>query len=396
LADFSPLTPLDLEQVARAMHEVVFFLITPPRGAETPLPLPDRTKAQLVTAARNRDLDLYVTAVALLARKAALRRGDGDQPVAHLDSLRNALDALIFDYRRPKRETLATLRAVRSDLDARIGYVADFKNAGYRFRELPEAYAARLRLRRAVILSSHPGLSVLCWRRLSRFPWSTIGPIGCPAIVAVLVAIAVAVAVRGELHARLDGHEERQHKGAVAPLVRGGDEGGGLAVHVAGDEREGFHPFRWRGEALEGEFHPRLNVRVTVVVFFRFTPATDHRCGTRSGVRMRHADNRLAHLLADAAKGLHVCPLCQNALVDSRLVGVGDQGLVGLEVQVALDTDAEWSFDAFKFRETDVSKLGETETEVTEAKRDIVILGIDFAEEPRCRAARVEQTSPRA
>jgi hypothetical protein len=144
LGDFSPLTPLDLEQVARAMHEVVFFVITPPRGAGTPLPLPDRTKGQLVAAARNRDLDLYVTAVALIARKAALRRGDGDQPAAHLDSLRNALDALTFDYRRPKRETLATLRAVRSDLDARIGYVIGFRDLGYRFRELPEAYAARL------------------------------------------------------------------------------------------------------------------------------------------------------------------------------------------------------------------------------------------------------------
>jgi hypothetical protein len=143
LADFPPLTPLDLEQVARVMHEVVFFLITPPRGAGTSLPLPDRTKEHLIAAARNRDLDLYVTAVALLARKAALRRGDGDQPAAHLDSLRNALDALTFDYRRPKRETLAMLRAVRSDLDARIGYVTGFRNSGYRFRELPGAYADR-------------------------------------------------------------------------------------------------------------------------------------------------------------------------------------------------------------------------------------------------------------
>ena len=145
LADLPPLTPLDLEEVARLMHEVVFFLITPPRGAAVPLPLPERTKEQLVAAARDRNLDLYVTAIALLTRKAALRRDDGDQPPAQLDGIRNALDALTFDYRRPKRETLGRLspRAIRSDLDARIGYSTGFRNSGYQFRELPETYAAR-------------------------------------------------------------------------------------------------------------------------------------------------------------------------------------------------------------------------------------------------------------
>jgi hypothetical protein len=36
------------------MREVIFFLITPPRGAAVPLPLPEQTKAHLVAAARNR------------------------------------------------------------------------------------------------------------------------------------------------------------------------------------------------------------------------------------------------------------------------------------------------------------------------------------------------------
>jgi hypothetical protein len=143
LADLPPPTSLDFEQVALAMHEVVFFLITPPRGAGTPLPLPDRTKAHLAAAARNRDIDLYVTAIALIARKMALRRGAGNKPAAQLDALRDALDALTFDYRRSKRETLAALRAIRSDLDARIGYVTAFRESGYQFRELPELYASR-------------------------------------------------------------------------------------------------------------------------------------------------------------------------------------------------------------------------------------------------------------
>lgn len=143
LAGLPPLTPLDLECATRALHEVVFFLLTPLRGRMTPLAVPEPIKRQLVEAARNRDLDLYVTASALVASKLAQSHETADLAASHLDGLRNALDALTFDYRRPKGETLAMLRVVRADMDGRIAYVTKSRRSGYRFRELPETYAER-------------------------------------------------------------------------------------------------------------------------------------------------------------------------------------------------------------------------------------------------------------
>src|ERR1700685_1815264 len=73
LAELPPLTPQDLESVAQAMHEVIWYLMTPPLGVKTDLALDPETKRSLVQAARNRDIDLYVTVTALLARRLALQ-----------------------------------------------------------------------------------------------------------------------------------------------------------------------------------------------------------------------------------------------------------------------------------------------------------------------------------
>lgn len=143
LAGLPAVTPLDLEIATGALHEVIFFLITPPRGRATPLRMPDEIKSQLVEAARNRVLDLYATVTALVACKLAHPAAAGELAASRLDGLRNALDALTFDYRRPKRETLAMLKAAKTDVEARIKYVAKSRASGYRFRELPEAYASR-------------------------------------------------------------------------------------------------------------------------------------------------------------------------------------------------------------------------------------------------------------
>jgi hypothetical protein len=124
------------------MHELVFFLITPPAGAKTELPLSEQTKGALISAARNRDIDLYVTVVALLARKLAARPREGWASI-QLEQVRDALDALTFDYNAPKRETLNMLREIRADVDSRLAYVSAYRRPGYRFSQRPEAYGGR-------------------------------------------------------------------------------------------------------------------------------------------------------------------------------------------------------------------------------------------------------------
>jgi hypothetical protein len=143
LAELPPSTPKDLESTTQAMHEVIWYLMTPPAGAKTDLALDPETKRSLVQAARNRDIDLYVTVTALLARKLALQRRENNLPSAQLDALKDALDVLTFDYRTPKRATLTLLRDIKSDLEARIAYVLAFKKTGYRFLVRPESYRSR-------------------------------------------------------------------------------------------------------------------------------------------------------------------------------------------------------------------------------------------------------------
>jgi hypothetical protein len=144
LADLPPLTSQDFEDVGQAMHEVVWYFLTPPGRAQTELNLPDETKRGLVEAARNRGVDLYATIVGLVARKLAGRSRSGTLKVDQLNVLGEALDALTFDYASPKKVTLATLRELRSDLDARIAYVSAFRPKGYQFQNRPELYAKRL------------------------------------------------------------------------------------------------------------------------------------------------------------------------------------------------------------------------------------------------------------
>jgi hypothetical protein len=80
---------------------------------------------------------------ALLARKLALQRRTADLASSQLDALKDALDALTFDYRVTKRTTLTLLRDIKSDLEARIDYVLAFRKTGYRFLERPESYRSR-------------------------------------------------------------------------------------------------------------------------------------------------------------------------------------------------------------------------------------------------------------
>lgn len=143
LAGLPPLTPHDIECALSAMHEIIFFLITPPPGRKTELPLPDATQTLLRDAACNRDIDLYVLAVSALAQKIA-NHPEPDQLADHqLAIIRDALDALTFDYRTAKTEMLANLRELRSDLDHRIAYIRSLRKGDYRFPVRPEAYRSR-------------------------------------------------------------------------------------------------------------------------------------------------------------------------------------------------------------------------------------------------------------
>jgi hypothetical protein len=143
LAELPPLTPLDLEAVAQVLHELIWFLMTPPVRATTPLALSAKTKASLVKAARNRELDCYVTVIGLLVRKAAQQGSDTRMASMQVDTIRDALDALTFDYRSSKRSTIEVLRQLRTDVEARIAYVIAQRQSGYKFPALPELYARR-------------------------------------------------------------------------------------------------------------------------------------------------------------------------------------------------------------------------------------------------------------
>jgi hypothetical protein len=143
LAELSPATPQEIERVFLAMHEVIWYLITPPRGVRTALPLSEATKASLLRAARDRDLDLYVMTVALVSEKLALTAGRKVTRTNQLDELKDALDALTFDYRVPKKVTLSLLRELKAEVDNRISYARAQRPDGYRFQERPESYRNR-------------------------------------------------------------------------------------------------------------------------------------------------------------------------------------------------------------------------------------------------------------
>lgn len=142
LAGLAPLTSQDFERAARAMHEVIWFLLTPPRSAPKTLPISADKAEQLLHAARDRDLDLYVTVVALVAAKLGNISTPSGLP-KHLDELNDMLDTITFDHRLAKNATVELLRRLKSELDARIAYVKKHREKGIRFSEPPELYKNR-------------------------------------------------------------------------------------------------------------------------------------------------------------------------------------------------------------------------------------------------------------
>lgn len=143
LAELPPLTGRDLELCQFALHETVWFFMTPPKWAATELPLPDDVKRQLRTAAETRENDLYVVVVALIALKLWRKQETSLSLTENLEALTDLLDLLSFDHKRPKRTILETLRELKADIDARIAHVTEARAKGFAFPEPVEIYAAR-------------------------------------------------------------------------------------------------------------------------------------------------------------------------------------------------------------------------------------------------------------
>ncbi|WP_375414984.1 hypothetical protein [uncultured Bradyrhizobium sp.] len=143
IADLPPITQPDIEAALQAQHEVFWSLMTAPAGAESNLPLPRETQAGLIRAARDRSSDLFTLAVAMVAIKLTAWQRRGASDVVQMQGLEGLLDALTFDYQRPKRKTLSLLRDLKTNIDERLSYVRNSKPGGYRFLSKPEPYLSR-------------------------------------------------------------------------------------------------------------------------------------------------------------------------------------------------------------------------------------------------------------
>jgi hypothetical protein len=126
----------------RAMHEVIFYFLTPPKGRRTELPFSDGLYARLLKASHDRSADLFVAAVACVAVKLAANDPPKTAAVS-LDAVKEQLDSLAFDVRTTKKRTLELLSQARSEVDARIAYVRDSRPKGFQFLTAPETYAKR-------------------------------------------------------------------------------------------------------------------------------------------------------------------------------------------------------------------------------------------------------------
>lgn len=141
LAGLGPLRRGDIELVEQALHEVVWYFLTPSRNVSTTLALPSTVKAQLVRTARNRTLDVFVSAVALFA----LKLGTVDRVKrrsSNVDRISDLLDELAFDDFQSKQETITLLRALKSEIDSRITFVKNTRRKTLRLEGV-ETYSTR-------------------------------------------------------------------------------------------------------------------------------------------------------------------------------------------------------------------------------------------------------------
>jgi hypothetical protein len=125
------------------MHEVVFSLYSPPLDRAADLPVDRATRERLVRAARDRGIDDYVVLCALVAQKLALASGAQRNVRDMAVAIGELLDALAYDVRAPKRDTLAALAQLKKDIEARAAHVRQQRLGGYQFLDPPELYRDR-------------------------------------------------------------------------------------------------------------------------------------------------------------------------------------------------------------------------------------------------------------
>jgi len=141
-ASLAPLTPRDLDLAAQVMHEVFVYMLGVHQNPSD-WPLSAASCATLETAARNRDLDLYVMVVAVLSAKAAKAKEKPEFRANQMDAIADALDALTFEHGITKTALLELFRDLKEDLAKRIAWIKANHVTGYNFPKAPELYRDR-------------------------------------------------------------------------------------------------------------------------------------------------------------------------------------------------------------------------------------------------------------
>lgn len=140
LSHLPPLVAKDLAPVKNAMHEVVWFFLTP--GATATLKVPDRLREEVARAARDRSRDIYTILVSAIALKLSGRRAKESAAILAED-IRDGIDSLAFDFRATKAVTLTRLLDIKAHLEERIAYVRQSRRKAFRFQTPPEKYRDR-------------------------------------------------------------------------------------------------------------------------------------------------------------------------------------------------------------------------------------------------------------
>ena len=75
----------------------------------------------------------------------------------------------------------------------------------------------------------------------------------------------------------------------------------------------------------------------------------------------------------------------------SRGLSVDGKRVIGFEMQVAFDSEAEPEPNRGDFRETEVAQLGKAVTVIAESEKSVAVGRVEFAEQPRRCSAGIEE-----
>lgn len=141
LAGLAPLSRRELDAATVALHEAVMHFLSRRQGAPAG-PSAGNAADRLLKAARNRSTYAFTVLVAALAIKVSGSR-TAETPNLMIEELTDYLDGIAFDVRATRRATLARLKRVRIEVDARIRHVRESPPAAFQFVAQPELYGGR-------------------------------------------------------------------------------------------------------------------------------------------------------------------------------------------------------------------------------------------------------------